>query len=114
MDIGESINPALDIGQIEGAFTQGYGMMTMEQLIQSPKTGHLLTKGPGAYKIPGFGDIPREFNVTLLKGVGNKRAVYSSKAVGEPPLFLASSVFFAIKGCDSICKGKFKMQSRRY
>ena len=69
----------------------------MEQLLHSPANGRLLTKGPGAYKIPGFGDIPSQFNVSLLRGSSNPRAVYSSKAVGEPPLFLASSVFFAIK-----------------
>ena len=69
----------------------------MEQLMHSPANGRLLTKGPGAYKIPGFGDIPSQFNVSLLRGASNPRAVYSSKAVGEPPLFLASSVFFAIK-----------------
>ena len=69
----------------------------MEQLLHSPANGRLLTKGPGAYKIPGFGDIPSQFNVSLLRGASNPRAVYSSKAVGEPPLFLASSVFFAIK-----------------
>ncbi|CAH0406917.1 unnamed protein product [Chilo suppressalis] len=96
MDLGESINPAIDIGQIEGAFVQGYGLFTMEELIYSP-TGTLYSRGPGAYKIPGFGDIPQEFNVSLLKGAPNPRAVYSSKAVGEPPLFLASTVFFAIK-----------------
>ncbi|XP_041988686.1 xanthine dehydrogenase [Aricia agestis] len=96
MDLGESINPAIDIGQIEGGFVQGYGLFTMEELIYSP-TGTLYSRGPGAYKIPGFGDIPLEFNVSLLKGAPNPRAVYSSKAVGEPPLFLASSAFFAIK-----------------
>ncbi|XP_064072025.1 xanthine dehydrogenase-like [Vanessa tameamea] len=96
MDLGESINPAIDIGQIEGAFIQGYGLFTMEELIYSP-TGTLYSRGPGAYKIPGFGDIPQEFNVSLLKGAPNPRAVYSSKAVGEPPLFLASTAFFAIK-----------------
>ncbi|CAH2108386.1 unnamed protein product [Euphydryas editha] len=96
MDLGESINPAIDIGQIEGAFIQGYGLFTMEELIYSP-TGTLYSRGPGAYKIPGFGDIPQEFNVSLLKGAPNPRAVYSSKAVGEPPLFLACSAFFAIK-----------------
>ncbi|KAG6445382.1 hypothetical protein O3G_MSEX003918 [Manduca sexta] len=95
MDLGESINPAIDIGQIEGAFIQGYGLFTIEELIYSP-TGTLYSRGPGAYKIPGFGDIPQEFNVSLLKGAPNPRAVYSSKAVGEPPLFLASSAFFAI------------------
>ncbi|KAL2731325.1 xanthine dehydrogenase [Vespula squamosa] len=96
MDVGESINPAIDIGQIEGAFTQGYGLFTLEELMYSP-TGYLYSRGPGAYKIPGFADIPQEFNVSLLKGAPNPRTVYSSKAIGEPPLFLASSVFFAIK-----------------
>lgn len=78
MDLGESINPAIDIGQIEGGFIQGYGLFTMEELIYSP-TGTLYSRGPGAYKIPGFGDIPQEFNVSLLKGAPNPRAVYSSK-----------------------------------
>ncbi|XP_032515070.2 xanthine dehydrogenase-like [Danaus plexippus] len=96
MDVGESLNPAIDIGQIEGAFIQGYGYYTLEEMLFSP-TGEVLTKGPGAYKIPGFSDIPKEFNVALLKGAPNARAVYSSKAIGEPPLFLAASVFFAIK-----------------
>merc|ERR1719429_310271 len=96
MDLGESINPAIDIGQIEGGFMQGYGLFVMEQLIHSPD-GTLLTKGPGAYKIPSFNDVPSQFNVCLLRAVSNPRAVYSSKAVGEPPLFLAASVFYAIK-----------------
>jgi len=96
MDIGESINPAIDIGQIEGAFMQGYGLFCMERLKYSPK-GFNYTRGPGAYKIPGFGDIPLQLNVSLLRGISNPRAVYSSKAVGEPPLFSACSVFFAIK-----------------
>lgn len=78
MDLGESLNPAIDIGQIEGAFIQGYGLFTMEELIYSP-TGTLFSRGPGAYKIPGFGDIPLKFNVSLLKGAPNVRAVYSSK-----------------------------------
>ncbi|XP_025989254.1 xanthine dehydrogenase isoform X1 [Solenopsis invicta] len=96
MDLGESLNPAIDIGQIEGAFVQGYGLFTLEEMIYSP-TGILFSRGPGAYKLPGFTNIPQEFNVSLLKGTSNPRAVYSSKAVGEPPLFLASSTFFAIK-----------------
>lgn len=78
MDLGESLNPAIDIGQIEGGFVQGYGLFTLEELIFSP-TGTLYSRGPGAYKIPGFGDIPLEFNVSLLKGAPNPRAVYSSK-----------------------------------
>ncbi|XP_076807856.1 xanthine dehydrogenase/oxidase-like [Clavelina lepadiformis] len=96
MDLGRSLNPSIDIGQIEGAFTQGYGMMTLEEPLYSPK-GEMLTRGPGTYKIPGFGDCPKEFNVHLLRDVSNKQAIFSSKAVGEPPLFLASSVLFAIK-----------------
>ncbi|XP_041988453.1 xanthine dehydrogenase-like [Aricia agestis] len=96
MDIGESLNPAIDIGQIEGAFVQGYGFYTMEEILVSPE-GEVLSRGPGTYKIPTLSDIPKEFNVTLLKGAPNPRAVFSSKAVGEPPLFLSASVFFAIK-----------------
>ncbi|KAK9496648.1 hypothetical protein O3M35_013084 [Rhynocoris fuscipes] len=96
MDVGESLNPAIDIGQIEGAFMQGYGLFTLEELVVSP-TGTMYSRGPGAYKLPGFADIPAEFNVSLLKGAPNPRAVYSSKAVGEPPLFLAASIFFAIR-----------------
>ncbi|XP_022086122.1 xanthine dehydrogenase/oxidase-like isoform X2 [Acanthaster planci] len=96
MDVGDSINPAIDIGQIEGAFIQGYGLFVLEDYRVTP-TGHLLTKGPGFYKIPAFGDIPAEFNVSLLTRAPNPFAVCSSKAIGEPPLFLAASVFFAIK-----------------
>ncbi|XP_076238841.1 xanthine dehydrogenase rosy isoform X2 [Calliopsis andreniformis] len=96
MDLGQSLNPAIDIGQIEGAFVQGYGLFTLEELVYL-RNGAIFSRGPGAYKLPGFTDIPEVFNVSLLKGVSNPRAVYSSKAVGEPPLFLASSVFFAIR-----------------
>lgn len=78
MLIGESLNPAIDIGQIEGAFMQGYGLFALEELVYSP-TGTNFTRGPGTYKIPGFGDIPGEFNVALLKGSSNPRAVFSSK-----------------------------------
>lgn len=100
MDVGVSLNPAIDIGQIEGGFTQGYGLMMLEQQKYSPN-GFQFTRGPGNYKIPGFGDVPVEFNVSLLKGSVNERAVYSSKAIGEPPLFLASSIFFATKDAIS-------------
>lgn len=96
MDIGESLNPAVDIGQIEGAFIQGYGLYMLEELMYSPD-GTILTKGPGSYKLPGFTSIPTEFNVALLRGSSNPRAIYSSKAIGEPPLFLASSVLFAVR-----------------
>ena len=103
MDLGDSLNPAIDIGQIEGAFVQGVGWCTMEELIWGDedhkwvKPGTLATRGPGAYKIPSFNDIPIDFRVTLLPDSPNPFAVHSSKAVGEPPLFLSASVFFAIQ-----------------
>jgi xanthine dehydrogenase/oxidase len=78
MDLGESLNPAIDIGQVEGAFVQGYGLFTLEEMIYTP-TGILFSRGPGTYKLPSFTDIPQEFNVSLLKGTSNPRAVYSSK-----------------------------------
>jgi xanthine dehydrogenase molybdopterin-binding subunit B len=78
MDIGESLNPAIDVGQIEGAFTQGYGLWTMEEMLWSPD-GVPLTRGPSNYKIPALGDMPTELNVALLRGAPNPRAVYSSK-----------------------------------
>lgn len=91
MDIGESINPAIDIGQIEGAFMQGYGFHTIEEMIFSP-SGEVLSRGPGAYKIPGFSDIPKIFNVSLLKGAPNPRAVYSSKVYND--YFLITTAIF--------------------
>ncbi|XP_071497501.1 xanthine dehydrogenase/oxidase-like [Diadema antillarum] len=97
MEIGRSINPALDVGQIEGAFVQGYGYFVMERLKFSPE-GALLSPAPNAYKIPLASDIPAKFNVTLLRDTEERiNTIYSSKAIGEPPLFLAISVFFAIK-----------------
>lgn len=102
MDVGQSINPAIDYGQIQGAFVQGMGLFTMEEslwLRNGPMAGNLFTRGPGAYKIPGFRDIPQEFNVTLLKDVEWKelRTIQRSRGVGEPPLFMGSAVFFAIR-----------------
>lgn len=104
MDVGSSINPSIDIGQIEGAFMQGMGWSTIEELIYadddhtwvSPR-GKMFTTGPGTYKIPAFNDVPETFNVTLMSNVDNPFAVHSSKAIGEPPFFLGSSVFFAAK-----------------
>ncbi|XP_066122938.1 xanthine dehydrogenase/oxidase isoform X2 [Saccopteryx bilineata] len=96
MDVGCSLNPAIDIGQVEGAFVQGLGLFTLEELHYSPE-GSLLSRGPSTYKIPAFGSIPTEFRVSLLRDSPNKKAIYASKAVGEPPLFLAASIFFAIK-----------------
>lgn len=102
MDVGRSINPAIDYGQIQGAFLQGLGLFTMEEslwLRNGPNAGNLFTRGPGAYKIPGFRDIPQVFNVSLLKDVEwtQLRTIQRSRGVGEPPLFMGSVVFFAIR-----------------
>ena len=157
MDVGDSLNPAIDIGQVsrttsalltsgvcilhqvEGAFTQGLGLFTMEQCVYlegngRTQRGQLYTTGPGTYKIPACSDIPVQLNVTLLDETSNPNAIFSSKvskqclkrqmnpdvegvvcfmgsidllsclltqtkfqAVGEPPLFLAASVLFAIR-----------------
>ncbi|CAH1710177.1 unnamed protein product [Chironomus riparius] len=113
MDVGSSLNPAIDIGQIEGAFMQGYGLFTLEELIYSPD-GTLYSRGPGMYKIPTIGDIPGEFNVSLLTGASNPRAVYSSRAVGEPPIFLASSVFFAIKEAVGAARKEENLETHFY
>ncbi|KAL4915020.1 Molybdopterin-binding domain of aldehyde dehydrogenase-domain-containing protein [Aspergillus aurantiobrunneus] len=98
MDVGRSINLAIDYGQIEGAFVQGQGLFTMEESLWT-QGGQLATRGPGNYKIPGFCDIPQEFNVSFLQGVGWKtlRSIQSSKGIGEPPLFLGSTVAFALR-----------------
>ncbi|PYH80963.1 xanthine dehydrogenase [Aspergillus uvarum CBS 121591] len=98
MDVGRSINPAIDYGQIEGAFVQGQGLFTMEESLWT-RGGQLATRGPGTYKIPGFSDIPQEFNVSFLQGVSwsHLRSIQSSKGIGEPPLFLGSTVLFALR-----------------
>ena len=96
-DVGESLNPALDIGQIEGGFIQGMGWVTNEELIWNGD-GRLLTDGPANYKIPGVGDTPVEFNVELLPDSPNIEAtIFHSKAVGEPPLMLGISVWAALR-----------------
>ena len=99
-DVGRSINPAIDIGQIEGAFIQGMGWLTTEELVWD-NGGRLLTTGPASYKIPAIGDTPTEFNVELLPDSQNIEAtIFHSKAVGEPPLMLGISVWSAI--CDAV------------
>jgi xanthine dehydrogenase/oxidase len=98
MDIGRPINQAIDYGQIEGAFIQGQGLFTIEESLWL-QDGTLFTVGPGAYKIPGFRDIPQHFNVSILQDRPFKhlKTINRSKGIGEPPLFLGSSVFFAIR-----------------
>lgn len=110
MDIGKSLNPSIDMGQIEGAFVQGLGWCTIEQPLTSPTTGMMLTRGPGAYKIPGFRDIPVDFRVRFVKGAENPRAIHSSKAVGEPPLFLGASAFFAIREAIQAARAEHGLQ----
>lgn len=99
MDVGHSINPSVDYGQIEGAYIQGQGLFTTEESLWHRASGQVATKGPGNYKIPGFRDIPQVFNVSLLKDVEweNLRTIQRSRGVGEPPLFMGSAVFFAIR-----------------
>jgi xanthine dehydrogenase large subunit len=94
-DVGRSINPALDIGQIEGAFVQGMGWLTTEELVFDDK-GRLLTHAPSTYKIPVASDVPADFRVALFDGSNREETVYRSKAVGEPPLMLGISVFAAV------------------
>jgi xanthine dehydrogenase large subunit len=96
-DCGDSLNPAVDYGQIEGAFVQGMGWLTSEELVWDDK-GRLLTHGPSTYKIPGSRDVPPELNIHILKDAPNRFAtVFRSKAVGEPPLMLALAVWLALR-----------------
>lgn len=95
-DVGNSINPAIDIGQIEGGFVQGMGWLTSEELVFDAD-GRLRTHAPSTYKIPTASDVPADFNVALFDGGGNREeTIHRSKAVGEPPLMLAISVWCAI------------------
>ena len=95
-DVGNSINPAIDIGQIEGGFVQGMGWLTTEQLVWS-EAGQLSTHAPSTYKIPSTGDIPAHFKIDFWPEPNREDNVFGSKAVGEPPLMLAISVFEALR-----------------
>lgn len=96
-DVGRSLNPVIDKGQIEGAFIQGMGWLTTEELKWNDE-GRLMSNGPATYKIPAVGDTPFEFNVSLLKDRPNgEETIYRSKAVGEPPFMLGISVWSAIR-----------------
>ena len=95
-DVGDSLNANVDRGQIEGAFVQGMGWLTGEELKWN-KDGRLLSHSASTYQIPSIGDAPGEFNVTLLQGAAQKGVIHGSKAVGEPPLMLAISVREAIR-----------------
>ena len=95
-DAGNSINPAIDVGQVEGAFIQGAGWLTTEELWWNTD-GRLMTHAPATYKIPAVNDCPTDFRTALYKNANVEDTVLRSKAVGEPPLLLAFSVFFAIR-----------------
>ena len=102
-DVGQSLNPALDIGQVEGGFVQGMGWLTTEELVWD-KQGLLRTHAPSTYKIPTIGDTPEVFNVHLWHEPNREDNVMQSKAVGEPPFMLAISVFEALR--DAVARAK--------
>jgi xanthine dehydrogenase large subunit len=102
-DVGRSINPAIDIGQIEGGFVQGMGWLTTEQLVWNDK-GALTTHAPSTYKIPTAGDVPEHFKVDLWHEPNPEDNVFGSKAVGEPPFMLAISVYEALR--DAIAQAR--------
>ena len=106
-DVGASLNPAIDLGQIEGAFVQGMGWLTSEELVWNDK-GSLMTHGPSTYKIPGSRDVPPHFKVHILEDAPNRvPTIFRSKAVGEPPLMLSISVWLALR--DAVARtGDYK------
>jgi xanthine dehydrogenase large subunit len=99
-DAGKSLNPAIDIGQVEGAFIQGMGWLTTEELWWNDG-GKLMTHAPSTYKIPAVSDCPEDFRVRLFENRNVEDSIHRSKAVGEPPLLLPFSVFFAIRDAIS-------------
>jgi xanthine dehydrogenase large subunit len=100
-DVGDSLSPLVDLGQIEGGFVQGAGWLTLEDLrwdeSDGPNRGRLATQAASTYKLPSLSEMPEEFNVTLLQNAHEEGAVFGSKAVGEPPLMLAFSVREALR-----------------
>ncbi|MDT9000374.1 xanthine dehydrogenase molybdopterin binding subunit [Paucibacter sp. APW11] len=102
-DVGQSLNPALDIGQVEGAFVQGQGWLTTEELVWHPVSGLLQTHAPSTYKIPTANDSPVDFRVALFDRPNGADSIHRSKAVGEPPLLLPFSVLLAIRDAVAAC-----------
>ena len=102
-DAGRSINPALDIGQVEGAFVQGMGWLTSEELVWHPRSGALLTHAPSTYKIPTANDVPATLHTRLFDNANVADAIHRSKAVGEPPLLLGFSVWLALRDAVAAC-----------
>jgi xanthine dehydrogenase large subunit len=103
-DVGRSINPAIDIGQIEGGFVQGMGWLTTEQLVWNDK-GYLSTHAPSTYKIPTAGDVPEHMKVALWPEPNREDNVFGSKAVGEPPFMLGISVYEALRDAVAQARG---------
>jgi len=101
-DCGASLNPAIDIGQIEGGYVQGAGWLTMEELVWD-EAGRLRTHAPSTYKIPACSDAPPVFNVALWDGANREETIYRSKAVGEPPLMLGISALVALSDAVAAC-----------
>lgn len=101
-DVGDSLNPALDIGQIEGGYVQGAGWLMMEELVWDDK-GRLRTHAPATYKIPAVSDRPAIFNVALWDGANREETIYRSKAVGEPPFMLGISALMAVSDAVASC-----------
>ena len=95
-DVGDSISPVVDQGQIEGGFLQGIGWLTIEELLWDDK-GRVASAGASTYKLPSWSEVPEVFNVTMLDRAAEPGVVMGSKAVGEPPLMLAFSVREAIR-----------------
>jgi xanthine dehydrogenase molybdopterin binding subunit len=109
-DVGDSLNENIDLGQVSGAFVQGMGWVTTEE-IKWDKNGKLLTCSPDTYKIPASNDIPEIFNIKLLENAANENTIRKSKAVGEPPFVLAFSVWLAIRyAVSSVAEHKFDPQ----
>jgi len=113
-EVGNSLNPAIDLGQVEGAFVQGVGWLTMEELVWNQQ-GSLMTHAPSTYKIPTCRDIPEDFRVKLKPDCENREeTIYRSKAVGEPPFMLGISVWLALKdavGAAADYKGAFQFDA---
>ena len=101
-DVGRSINPAVDMGQVEGGFIQGLGWLTCEEIVRD-EHGRLLTNGPATYKIPAAGNTPDDFRVAFYKNDNKEKTIYHSKAVGEPPLMLAMSAYAALEDATRAC-----------
>ena len=95
-DAGNSINPAIDYGQVAGGFVQGMGWLTTEELVWNHK-GSLSTHAPSTYKIPTLGDIPADFKIDFWHEANPEDNVFGSKAVGEPPFMLAISIYEALR-----------------